>query len=89
MNSILLVLVKPSLQDKIGSSQWSTVTSDVEGDETTKKGVEILNRGTYLIHANDGLPFLGLAIHQADLQTVQYRIFFFESSAEMPPPQEA
>lgn len=84
MNSILFVLVKPPLADEHATTRWSTVTSDVEGNETSRQGVEILNRGTYLIHEVNGLPFLGLAMYQAGQRKLQYRVFFFENSAEMP-----
>jgi hypothetical protein len=43
MNSMLFVLVTPPLDDSAANTRWSTVTSDVEGNETSRHGVEILS----------------------------------------------
>jgi len=75
---------RPSGSDDRRKGKWWQIAEAVQNDSSSSKGVEILNAGTWLIVADDGLPFLGLAIRQAVEYGFQYRIFFLPETPELP-----
>ena len=77
---------RPLDSDSVAVDKWWQAARTLESDKSSKKGVEILNIGTYLIRADDGLPFLGLAICQCVADGIQYKVLFFEETPELPKP---
>jgi hypothetical protein len=77
---------RPLDSDNIAVNKWWQAARSVESDETSKKGVEILNIGTYLIRADDGLPFLGHTICRCVADGIPYKVLFFEETPELPRP---
>src|SRR2546422_1066445 len=89
MHSILLAIKRPmptgnQAVDTAATEKWWKAADKLDNAAAPNKGVEILSAGTYLIRADDGLPFLADGIRQAHEDSLQYKVLFFEESPELP-----
>jgi hypothetical protein len=84
MNKILLVITCAPKSDQKTLEKWLKFAETVSSVAKSDNGYDILNSGTFLIHAIDGLSFLGHAINQAQQDGFSYRVLFLEESSELP-----
>jgi hypothetical protein len=88
MHSVLLVIKRPASTgkedaDRVADEKWWNALRKFDSDAATNKGCEILNSGTYLIRANDGLKILADGIGLAH-GTFEYKVLFFDECSELP-----
>jgi hypothetical protein len=84
MHSILLVIKNPPADDSEKTGKWLQLSETCARAAMPNKGYDLLSAGTFLIHTDEGLHFLGLAICQAKQDGLQYRVLFFDESSELP-----
>jgi hypothetical protein len=83
VNSILFVLKGAAQDDAVGIQKWwSTAKTIASHAKQPNKHVELLNAGTWLIHSNEGLRFLGRAIGLAVDNGLEYKVLFFDKPFE-------
>jgi hypothetical protein len=84
MQTILLVLKRPSESDGTGIDRWCKAVETVNRIATPNKGVQTLTSGCWQIDAEFGLSVLGRGICAAEEAALSYKVLFFNESPELP-----
>ena len=79
MNSAIFSLLKPTnSQDR----SWNAACSGARDSLKTTKGIEELGEGTWLLHGEKSLPYLGQLASCAEGENCPYKIIVFQDGVE-------
>jgi hypothetical protein len=84
MHSILFAVTRPS-DDSEHIQEWSAAVTTIGNRIGSKKGIEPLGKGAWLILGADGLSFLGKAIDDSVRSGFPYRVVIVEKAYDWTP----
>lgn len=82
MQSILIILQKPALDQAHRERQWRDATGTIATALQTTQSDQEIAEGVFLIESSSGLKVLGFAIAAAERAGLSYRVLFIEQATE-------
>jgi hypothetical protein len=78
MKSMLFSIKEPNRLEVPEYHKWRKFVEEIGNDSLKNKSVESIAFGSWLILADDAMPFLSQCLHESERNRIAYSLVFFD-----------